>query len=346
MKSSFDNSADDEGVETTAARWLLKRDEGFAPGQAEEFRRWRDADPQHAAAVTRLEAAERFLLKIPKLRTAPDLLEALEPASRAEITPARVFRLPVLRVAAGLVATLLIVWTVWSLRPAQEDFDQVYTTTTEGYERLVLPDGSMLELNANTDMRVRFTAAERRITLNRGEAHFSVTKNPSRPFVVYAGKVSVHAIGTAFNVRLGTNAVEIIVTEGKVRVSHASPSATLSAPASPNSELVAGQRATVSTTPVTEAPQVEKIEPAKVSETLAWQAPHLVFVEMPLGKVISQFNRRNRVQLAVGDTELSERPVGGTFRADNVEAFVRLLESTGEISADYSHDRIVLRKKR
>jgi transmembrane sensor len=63
-----------------------------------------------------------------------------------------------------------------------------------------------------------------------------------------------------------------------------------------------------------------------------------------LVEVIAQFNRRNQVQLELGDPALASLPVDGSFRADNVEAFVRLLESSGAVRADrVSAERIVLR---
>jgi transmembrane sensor len=63
-----------------------------------------------------------------------------------------------------------------------------------------------------------------------------------------------------------------------------------------------------------------------------------------LAEVIAQFNRRNQVQLELGDPALAGLPVDGSFRADNVEAFVRLLESSGAVRADrVSAERIVLR---
>ena len=78
---------------------------------------------------------------------------------------------------------------------------------------------------------------------------------------------------------------------------------------------------------------------------LSWQAPSLFFVETPLADVIEQFNRRNHVQLSLADSDLANLPVGGRFGAGNVEAFVRLLTSNGDIVVERrAADRIVLRR--
>jgi transmembrane sensor len=95
------------------------------------------------------------------------------------------------------------------------------------------------------------------------------------------------------------------------------------------------------------APRIENVAPAVVRETLAWQAPRLAFADTPLADVVEQFNRRNRIQLVIADPEIARRPVGGHFRADYVEAFVRLLETTRDISVERPDaDHIVLRKAR
>ena len=103
-------------------------------------------------------------------------------------------------IAVAAAAALVLAAGWWTLRsvvslpPAAH-----YVTTVGGYERVMLADGSVLELNGDTEAEVRFTAAERRVRLARGEAHFTVAKNSARPFWVEANDVAVRAVGTAFN---------------------------------------------------------------------------------------------------------------------------------------------------
>jgi transmembrane sensor len=82
-----------------------------------------------------------------------------------------------------------------------------------------------------------------------------------------------------------------------------------------------------------------------IRETLAWQGPRLVFVDTPLREVVAQFNRHNQVQIELADPTLGSLPVGGSFRMENIEAFVRLLASDRDIVVDrVNPDRIVLRR--
>jgi transmembrane sensor len=70
-----------------------------------------------------------------------------------------------------------------------------------------------------------------------------------------------------------------------------------------------------------------------------------VFVDTPLAEAVVQFNRRNPVQLELADAELAALPIGGSFRAENVDAFVRLIAAGGDVTVERpTSTRIVLRK--
>ena len=211
-----------------------------------------------------------------------------------------------------------------------------YATTTAGYERARLADGSTLELNTASAARVQFTAAERRVELESGEAHFEVAHDTARPFVVSAGGVTVRAVGTAFNVRYVSGAVEVTVTEGKVAVGPAvsATGATL---------VAANQRLALSLAPAAApAPAIQSLAPADVRAVLSWQRRVTDFSDTPLGEVTARFNRHNALQLVITDPALGSRRIGGIFALDDVEAFVRLLERDGIIRAERQGDTIRL----
>jgi transmembrane sensor len=165
-------------------------------------------------------------------------------------------------------------------------------------------------------------------------------------------------------VRLGSADTEVLVTHGKVEVGSAAslapdPAAGASGRGAPPEPppatlLVASERVLIPAArtaalvaAAVEAPRVEKVAPAAIREALAWQGPRLVFVDTPLAEVIAQFNRRNAVQIELAGPELGALPIGGSFRAENVDAFVRLLASSGDIAYERVSDhRVVLRSVR
>ena len=332
MNSSDHSPSAATSIEDTAISWLTERDDGFSPAREREFARWLRADPRHAATVARLEQTLCLLGELPEFRaelnTAFDRAAPLvpfPPATAETLAPAA-RRWPRALAWAGVAAALafgsFVGWRL--LQPPPETR---FTTTVAGYERARLDDGSTLELNAASAVRVQFTAAQRRVNLDAGEAHFAVAHDTARPFIVSAGDVAVRAVGTAFNVRYAAEGgVEVTVVEGKVRVGQSGPasSAAESAPL-----VAAGQR--IFLPKHAPPPAVEQVDPAALRAALAWQSRLADFAEAPLADVVVRFNSRSRVQLILADETLADRRIGGTFALDEAEAFVRLLERDGEI---------------
>ena len=212
-----------------------------------------------------------------------------------------------------------------------------------------LADGTIVELNGAAVIVADFSAAERRVRLERGEAHFTVTKDAARPFTVTAGGVAVRAVGTAFNVRIADAGVEVLVTEGQVGLqpslppvpSASSGSVHATAPAVPERILVARQRAVVATAHPA-ALEVATLTPGEIERVLAWQHRLLDFTAMPLGDVVAAFNRRNATQLVVADPELAALRVSASLRSDNVHGFVKLLETGFGVRAERRGDSEIL----
>ena len=111
---------------------------------------------------------------------------------------------------------------------------QVEQTLSDGYcvvstpaattTLVTLSDGTRVMLNANSKLEypASFDDAEVREVRLKGEAHFEVTKNPHRPFVVKAGEMQTQVLGTVFDVKAyRKDAPKVTLMEGKVKVSNA-----------------------------------------------------------------------------------------------------------------------------
>ena len=337
-------------IEDAAIAWLTERDDGFSPAREREFAHWLRADPRHAATVARLEQTLGLLGELPAFRS--EINTAFDRAAPVLAFPPATAEQPALAPAprrwsralvwAGLAAALALGSFVgWrALQPSPEIH---FTTTVAGYERARLDDGSTLELNAASAVRVQFTAAERHVKLESGEAHFAVAHDTARPFIVSAGGIAVRAVGTAFNVRYATGGdIEVTVTEGTVRIGQSGPA---SAAAESAPLVSAGQRIVLPHH--APPPTVEHVDPATLRAALAWQSRLADFAEAPLADVIARFNARSRIQLLIADETLADRRIGGTFALDEAEAFVRLLERDGEIIGERrSETEIHLRRAR
>jgi transmembrane sensor len=156
----------------------------------------------------------------------------------------------------------------------------------------------------------------------------------------------VRAIGTAFSVRFDGAEVAVLVTEGKVEISREPRAADVqSAAAGAPRRLVAGERISVRRDEPAAKAKIERVAGDALHAAIRWHSQVMTFSDLPLREVVAQFNRRNEIQLVFAEPELGERKIGGTFAADQVEAFARLLAQDGDMVAERRGAReIVLRR--
>jgi transmembrane sensor len=327
LQANAHNAGEDDDpirpTEQTAADWLVARDRGLTRVQQAELAAWLRADARHAEIFAELEETWTRL---------GQLCDAAPAARTAAGGSGRRGKLVWLATGLAAAAALAFMWVNGS-RPAPAAPDYLLAASTEIGEshRLTLPDGSSVQLNTESAVVIKLTATERRVRLVRGEAHFQVAKNPARPFIVSAGAVAVRAVGTAFDVRLQPEGVEVLVTEGRVRVHNAAKGTSLLTTVTATGDepvLVAGQRAVVSTLASTAASAaVAALDPAEIEQATSWQSGRLAFVATPLASIVDEFNRYNRHKLVIADSRLAARRFGGTFLVGDHEELVRVLEA-------------------
>jgi transmembrane sensor len=343
MNNPDPNRPTDRTAERAAADWLARRDRGLTAREQDEYLEWLQADPRRRAMIARHEATLRRMQSL--ARWQPALSVEANPDLFAPRRPHRKWLAPLLAAAAAVAAAFILT------RPDAEGPIVARSVAPGNYlrinERQTLPDGSVVQLREGSQIEVQFNATERRVILSGGEAHFSVQKDSTRPFLVDARGIVVRAIGTSFNVRLDATAVDVLVTEGRVHVEATEPARETPRISAAPVVVAASQRTVMPLAPAPVAPEVVAVTPAQVKEVLAWQAPRLQFFETPLADAVAEFNRHNRHRLVLGDPSLGSIPIGGTFRVDNVEGFVRLLEMTlGVQGEERSSDETVLRRSR
>jgi transmembrane sensor len=346
-----------DAIELAAAHWLARQEFGLSPAETAELERWLAQDFRHARVFAELQQTARVFDRHPEAFAAPARLHV----SRLGEPTARVRR-PWVRRSAGwlAVAAALAVGGVLTWHsPLNDAREYQLTASTEigGLRTLALPDGSTVRLNTDSDLAVRFSASERRVQLTRGEARFTVAKDPTRPFFVATSGVAVRAVGTEFVVRLRTGAVDILVTEGRVRVENAAADSLLPVRNSPPSRdaqpangpvLSAGEQVRV---PLDQAipavaAVVTEVAPEQIARTLAWQERRLMFEATPLADVVAEFNRYIRHRLVIEDATLGEEKFGGTFHPERYETLISLLEQSFDVVAERRGDTTYLRRRR
>ena len=325
--------SEDELIEARASRWLAARDAGAATAaEAAEFNAWLEADIRHRVAYLRLEAGWRRADRLRDVRPLDGHIDAdlLGPPASARgwsASPAR-RRWTVALAASAVVALLGGIWA----HQQRQDW-QHYETRVGSFSRIVLEDGSVIDLNTNSEVQVKL-GERREVKLLRGEGRFQVAHDPARPFTVAAAGAAVRAVGTAFTVRLREGQqVDVLVSEGKVAVAPQDP-------ATSSPELAAGEAAVVLPGSVS----VSRVEPLALARRLAWTSGRLEFRGEKLGDAVEEFNRYNRRQIRLSAASLGELRVGGSFSATDPESFAGALASAFKLRVALDDvDEIVLR---
>jgi transmembrane sensor len=355
--------------EAQAASWLVRREAAdFSTADQAAFDAWLAADPRHRAIFLRLESAWRRADRLNRLRPLDgevdeDLLarspfvridefDALDttrrsPGSADTLAPAaidtaetRASRRPWFLPLAAAAALAIVAVAVGTWFALQRTGWHQYATDFGGFERIVLDDGSVVHLNTNSVMRVRFTPEYRQVVLDRGEALFKVAHEAMRPFDVQAAGTTVRAVGTEFSVRVreaqesggGQKDIEVLVKEGRVAIDPGPPPKgpePLRALPSSIPTLSAGETVTISAKRL----RVAKVDEADVSKKLSWTEGRLWFERQRLADVVAEFNRYNRRQMEIADPAIADRRIGGGFDATDLESFIAALERTLDVRA-------------
>lgn len=230
-----------------------------------------------------------------------------------------------------------------------------YTTGVRARRSVVLPDGSRVLLDSNSQLRVNFTAVAREVTLLQGQALFSVLRNPQRPFFVHVGDAVIRDIGTEFNVNRRGAATIVTVVEGRVAIG-ASASASDTCSASSSADLPA----TKNPTP-TGAVRCRPAQPiylsageqsdlhlghflprpirVDISSVTAWAQGQIVLESATLTEAAQIFSRYSGRRLVARD--MGEKPLrlSGVFAA-NPDFLIRYLRARPDITVTESNSEI------
>lgn len=343
----MDNRSSNEHHEVVmqAAEFFVQFRAGDAPAIVRtRFQQWLRTSPEHIRAY--LECAASWS----KLPTADpegriDLQSVLAAAQEVEdenvislkvgrtdvprqCAPRRVWLLAL----AGSFALLLVVLSgTWFWTITQEG--PIYKTGVGEQRTLILADGSTVTLNALTTVRVNMSKEAREVILVRGQAYFHDADEPTRPFIVRAGKSSVRAIGTRFDVDEDSDRTVVTVLEGQVAVAKSLASIDsierrellreLAGPGEKSAAVLvaAGEQVTIL------ARNIAAPSPVDMTEVTAWMQRRLVFDHTPLSKVAKQFNLYSKRPLLIADPSLRSVTVSGEYSAADPDTLIEFLRS-------------------
>ena len=210
---------------------------------------------------------------------------------------------------AVIAAVACALWVV----PYFRDTATVATGTAQRRD-FALADGSHAQLNARTVVRTDFRHGRRIVTLEHGEAFFSVAKDPEHPFLVETPAGTVRVLGTEFNVRVADSGhLDVTLLEGSVAIDSAGP-----VKLAPGEQFQSQERV------------IRRLLPAEIENVVAWRDGRIAFDGLTLAEAAARLGAYHGCQITVAPAIANLEP-GGSIPISDLKAVLHALESALEI---------------
>ena len=303
----------DQNALDQAYAWLVAlRGEKVSEKNLEDFSDWLTGDESHQSAWDQALNLWETMGAVSHLPV--DELLADDPVESVNSSKVPADAQPVS--GTGLLEKLQSLWkpmalafslavvgfiVVFNFQPQGE----IYAAGTGQYLAVTLADGSVVELNTNSEISVSLNEDIREIELIKGEVFFTVARDKDRPFIVDVAGATVRAVGTAFNIYRVTDQSAIVsVSEGIVRVEEAGGSSVATA----QSQLLT----------VDEALEIDAVRGLSESnienaQATAWRNGQLLFENTSIGDAVEMLNRYLHKKVIVADDVSNSTKISGTF---------------------------------
>jgi transmembrane sensor len=336
-------------IDQDAAHWAARTDRGLSPEEEAELGDWLAADPRRHGAFMRMRAiaihserakalgsgfdADAFKVGSdaglndapPVGSVAGDPIASNDDDDAGRLMPRRRF----LWGGGAIAASVALLAASLTLMPRGQSYE-----TRLGESRVVtLPDGSVMTLNTDTNVNVRFNDAERLIELDHGEALFDVAHNKLRPFIVMSDGARVRAVGTSFTVKkLDGEPLAVMVSDGTVELTR--PTIQRPVRIAANNTVTVGERSA--------APKPVAISREEVVRETAWKAGRIAFEGESLSEASAEFARYSEIRIIVDDPTVGREEITGLFASNDPVSFAKAAALSLGLKAEVGNGEVRL----
>jgi len=292
-------------IRAQACAWVIREDRNLNEQEREAFETWLKADVAHRVAYLQYSAIWRRTDRLAVLKSPARLMLMARTGNRAAFF-----------CSAALAAAALVGLVVFAnVSTVSTPILSAYSTTVGGHQSVQLPDGTRVDLNTNTSLKVNLSSKARSIALERGEAYFQVARDPHRRFEVVAGKSRITDLGTKFSVRYDADQIRVVVKEGSVNVEAPDRDGQMRSVSADADSIVVARA---------DGMLILHQNSIDIENKLSWRVGVLTFNQQSLGEAAEEFNRYNNKRIVVVGPARQLR-IGGSVRLDNGDVFTTLL---------------------
>jgi transmembrane sensor len=327
-------------IKEEAGSWLVKIDQApLTTVEIQEFQQWLKRSNYH----------QTYLEKLAKNWDSMSVLSQLAhifPETNIEPIVSKPSEFPKVRKLPIWLMTSFstcLFFVVMILSLSTETIE--YSTVIGEQANITLSDGSIVLLNTDSLIQVDFSGDRRVINLMKGEINLEVAKNPNRPLVVYAGSGMIWAIGTIFNVNYTESEVNVLVTEGTVKVyadaakdknsASAIIDLTDAEPTSVHETLVTAGQTVIYDEVIKKQTELKQIE---FDKKLAWHKGYVSFSGESLEEALKEISRYTDKEFVIANDSIKNIQVGGHFKTHDIDNLLTTIGQGFNIHFEYISD--------
>jgi len=236
------------------------------------------------------------------------------------------------KIAASVALIMMVAAAFWFFNTSQDSI--IYATNYGETKTLVLPDSSVVTLNANSKLSIaaQWDAKEDRHVQLEGEAFFEVTHNDTR-FMVHTEDLTVEVLGTEFNVNNRRSKTQVVLNSGKIRLNLERN----------NKEDLLMQPGDLAEFSKQSGQLLQKNVNPEVHSS--WRNNTLIFDGTPLSEVAQMLEDNYGLKVEIKDQTLSERRLTGEIASTELDMFLNTLPALLDIKLTRNGKKLILENR-
>ena len=197
-------------------------------------------------------------------------------------------------------------------------------------KEVILPDGSIVSLNKNSNIKFPEVFGNKRIVEFSGEGFFKISKNPKSPFIIKSNNSEISVLGTSFNVNAKDKKnISVTVKTGKVKFAKNKNEHVI---------LVAGEFGEIKNNNLSKSKNLNK-------NFLSWKTKQFIYKNDKLKKVISDFNKVYNVNIATSSADIEDLLISTTIKNKTINMALDIICKSNNLQYSKNKNKIIISKK-
>ncbi|NQY24298.1 MAG: FecR domain-containing protein [Campylobacteraceae bacterium] len=321
-----------EKLENEASYWYSCNKEGLSLSQEKLFLRWINADIEHKKNYDSITKIENICASFDD-----EYLNNLEQEVLLTAKRSKIFgNLKYYASAAVFILAICV-----GAFKVNEYYSPSYINTliseTKPIKEVLLPDDSLLSLDAKTKINISFYVSERRVELLQGQVFFNINRDVKRPFIITSGSTQIQVLGTSFEVKKLDKRTIVRVSSGKVKVSYV-----YNENKAPRilSLLTKGDEITVNS-----LGKVTALKKVALDNIALWRNNKIFFDNISIKEAVNELSRYITKKIEVDD-KIASLAITGKFFLDKPNKFFEAISSIHPLIINEEKNIISINKKK